>query len=134
MLALVADLGGQDALSHAQLSVSLSRRAVWLELRIEHEASRIAEGGGSTLVLTRSWSAAWSGSTGCFGLKRQARNVTLRDVWVSPRLTQQLRRSQRTTLAIIWREYNHLRITSPLAASKANTRVTIATWTGRDRP
>ena len=43
--ALVADLGGEDALSHAQRS--LCQRAVWLELCIEHEETRIAEGGGS---------------------------------------------------------------------------------------
>ena len=41
LLALVADLGGEDPLSHAQRS--LCRRAVWLELCIEHEETRIAE-------------------------------------------------------------------------------------------
>jgi hypothetical protein len=38
--ALVTDLGGQGTLSHAQYS--LCKRAVWLELCIEHEESRIA--------------------------------------------------------------------------------------------
>jgi hypothetical protein len=42
--ALVIDLGGADTLSHAQRS--LCRRAIWLELMVEHEETRIADGQG----------------------------------------------------------------------------------------
>jgi hypothetical protein len=68
--ALVIDLGGDDTLSHAQRS--LCRRAVWLELCIEHEETRIAEGGGIDIQPHRQLVGGLLAIYKALGLKRQA--------------------------------------------------------------
>jgi hypothetical protein len=75
--ALVADLGGEDALSHAQRS--LCQRAVWLELCIEHEETRIAEGGGVDIGPHTQLVGGLVGVYRLLGLKRQAREARLSD-------------------------------------------------------
>jgi hypothetical protein len=76
--ALVADLGGEDALSHAQRS--LCQRAVWLELCIEHEETRIAEGGGIDIAPHAQLVGTLLSIFKTLGLKRQPRPTpSLRD-------------------------------------------------------
>ncbi len=101
--ALVIDLGGDDGLSHAQRS--LCRRAVWLELCIEHEETRIAEGGGIDIQPHTQLTGALLAIYKALGLKRQCRDVRLHDVLTNEgqgmiRLTdnQSLRRSQAAEL------------------------------------
>lgn len=80
--ALTQDLGGIDALSHVQQS--LCQRAVWLELCIEHEETRIAEGGGIDIAPHTQLVGGLLAIYKALGLKRQARNVTLHDVLTRP--------------------------------------------------
>ena len=65
--ALVADLGGEDALSHAQRS--LCRRAVWLDLCVEHggDADR-PRGRGKASILD---SALTDEGQGCFSTEHR---------------------------------------------------------------
>ena len=81
--ALVIDLGGDDALSHAQRS--LCRRAVWLELCIENEETRIAEGGGIDIAPHTQLVGGLLAIYKALGLKRVAREA---------RLSEYLRRSE----------------------------------------
>lgn len=76
--ALVQDLGGDDTLSHVQRS--LCRRAIWLELCIEHEETRIAEGGGIDIAPHTQLVGGLLAIYKALGLRRQARSVTLHDV------------------------------------------------------
>jgi hypothetical protein len=72
-----ADLGGPDALSHAQRS--LVRRAVWLELCAEQDETRIAEGGGIDIGPHTQLVNTLVGLYKTLGLKRQAREARLSD-------------------------------------------------------
>jgi hypothetical protein len=76
--ALVSDLGGNESLSHAQQS--LCRRAIWLELTVEHEEARIADGAGIDIAPHVALVGSLLNIYKALGLKRHARDVTLRDV------------------------------------------------------
>ena len=76
--ALVIDLGGDDTLSHAQRS--LCRRAVWLELCIEHEETRIAEGGGIDIAPYVALVGSLVNLYRVLGVRRVAREARLHDV------------------------------------------------------
>lgn len=75
--ALTQDLGGMGSLSHAQQS--LCRRAVWLELTIEHEESRIAEGGGIDIAPHIQLVGSLLAIYRALGLKRTAKQIPLSD-------------------------------------------------------
>lgn len=75
--ALVIDLGGDDTLSHAQRS--LCRRAVWLELCIEHEETRVAEGRGIDIAPHTQLVGGLLAIYKALGLKRVAREARLSD-------------------------------------------------------
>ena len=75
--ALTSDLGGESALSHAQRS--LCRRAVWLELLIEHEESRCGEGQGIDIQPHAQLVGSLLAIFKALGLKRQAREAKLSD-------------------------------------------------------
>lgn len=75
--ALESDLGGHEALSHAQRS--LIHRAVWLELSLEHEEARIAKGEGVDIAPHVALVGSLLGIYKALGLKRAARKVTLDD-------------------------------------------------------
>jgi hypothetical protein len=75
--AIEADLGGPDALSHAQRS--LIKRAVWLELCAEHEETRIAEGGGIDIGPHAQLVGLLLSVYRTLGLKRVAREHRLAD-------------------------------------------------------
>ena len=75
--ALTSDLGGETELSHAQRS--LCRRAVWLELLIEHEESRCAEGQGIDIQPHAQLVGSLLAIFKALGLKRQAREAKLAD-------------------------------------------------------
>jgi hypothetical protein len=85
--ALISDLGGEDALSHAQ--ISLCRRAVWIELMVEHEESRIAEGSGVDVQPHVALVSSLVSIYRVLGVKRQARQA---------RLSEYLQRSKSTLL------------------------------------
>ena len=76
--ALVSDLGGEGALSHQQRS--LCKRAVWLELMVENEESRIAAGGGVDGALHTQLVGSLLAIFRALGLQRQCRDVRLHDV------------------------------------------------------
>jgi hypothetical protein len=73
-----SDLGGAEHLSHAQRS--LVHRAIWLELVLEQEEQRIAKGEGCDIGPHVQLVGALVGIYKTLGLKRQARDVTLKDV------------------------------------------------------
>jgi hypothetical protein len=75
--ALVNDLGGEDALSHQQRS--MCRRAIWAELMLEHEESRIAEGGGIDGALHTQLLGSLVSIYRLLGIKRVARETRLSD-------------------------------------------------------
>lgn len=75
--ALATDLGGVDHLSHQQRS--LCRRAIWLELLLEHEESRIAEGRGVDITPHTALVGSLLAIYRALGLKRQAREIRLND-------------------------------------------------------
>lgn len=74
---LVQDLGGPDHLSHQERSMCM--RATWLQLLLEHEETRIAEGGGIDIpphvALVNSLLQVYR----ALGLKRRAKEVKLAD-------------------------------------------------------
>lgn len=76
--ALMQDLGGIDTLSHAQRS--LCRRAIWLELVVQQDEARIDEGGGIDIGPHTQLVGSLLAIYRALGLRRQAHNVTLRDV------------------------------------------------------
>ncbi|MGH8538376.1 MAG: hypothetical protein ACREXM_18500 [Gammaproteobacteria bacterium] len=75
--ALATDLGGVDHLSHQQRS--LCRRAIWLELLLEHEEARIGEGRGVDIAPHTQLVGSLLAIYKALGLKRQAREVKLSD-------------------------------------------------------
>jgi hypothetical protein len=76
--ALVADLGGEGALSHQQRS--LRKRAIWIELMVEDEEARIAAGGGVDIAPHTQLVGGLLAIYKALGLKRQCRDVRLHDV------------------------------------------------------
>jgi hypothetical protein len=74
---LVADLGGESGLSHAQRS--LCKRAIWLEIVIEGEESRIGSGGGVDIAPHTQLVGSLLAIFKALGLKRQAREAKLSD-------------------------------------------------------
>jgi hypothetical protein len=74
---LIADLGGEGAMSHAQ--ISLCRRAIWLELVIEGEEARIGSGGGVDIAPHTQLVGSLLAVFKALGLKKQARQVRLSD-------------------------------------------------------
>lgn len=75
---LIADLGGEGTMSHAQ--ISLCRRAIWLELMVEHEESRCGEGQGIDIEPHTKLVTALLSIYRALGVKRQCREVRLHDV------------------------------------------------------
>jgi hypothetical protein len=75
--ALSSDLGGHDSLSHAQYS--LARRAVWMEMMLEAEELRIAEGQGIDIAPHVALVNSLLHVYRALGLKKQAREVRLAD-------------------------------------------------------
>ena len=67
--ALVADLGGEGALSHQQRS--LRKRAIWIELMVEDEEARIAAGGGVDIAPHTQLVGGLLAIYKALGLKRQ---------------------------------------------------------------
>jgi hypothetical protein len=76
--ALTSDLGGESALSHQQRS--MCKRAIWIELMVEHEESRIAEGGGIDGALHTQLVGSLLAIYKSLGIRRQERGAKLRDV------------------------------------------------------
>lgn len=74
---LVADLGGESGLSHAQRS--LCKRAIWLEIVIENEESRIGSGGGVDIAPHTQLVGSLLAIFKALGIKRVAREAKLAD-------------------------------------------------------
>jgi hypothetical protein len=75
--ALVSDLGGESALSHAQ--ISLCRRVTWIELMIEHEEARMGEGQGIDIAPHVALVGSLLGLYKTLGIKRVSREARLKD-------------------------------------------------------
>jgi hypothetical protein len=73
--ALTDDLGGE--LSHQQRS--MCKRAIWLELMVEHEEARIGEGGGVDGALHTQLITSLVGIYRLLGVRRVARQTRLSD-------------------------------------------------------
>ena len=74
---LIDDLGGEGTLSHQQRSLCV--RAVWLELVLQEEEMRIAEGAGTDPQLHTSLIGSLVSIYRLLGIKRVAREVRLAD-------------------------------------------------------
>jgi hypothetical protein len=75
--AIEADLGGPDALSHAQRS--LVEHAVWVDLVLSNEECRIARGEGVDVGPFTQLINTLAGLYKALGLKRQVREERLSD-------------------------------------------------------
>jgi len=75
--ALTSELGGESALSHAQ--ISLCRRVIWIELMIEHEEARMGEGQGIDIAPHVALVGSLLGLYRTLGIKRVAREPRLSD-------------------------------------------------------
>jgi hypothetical protein len=75
--ALMSDLGGEAALSHAQRS--LCERATWLELAIQHEEMRLGSGSGIDIGPHTQLVNTLVGLYKTIGIKRAAREARLSD-------------------------------------------------------
>ena len=75
--ALTTDLGGESALSHQQRS--MCKRAIWLELMVEHEEARIGEGGGVDGALHAQLVGSLVSIYRLLGIRRVAREAKLAD-------------------------------------------------------
>ena len=73
--ALENDLGGGSALSHQQRS--MCKRAIWLELIVEHEEARIGERGGVDGALHTQLVGSLVSIYRLLGIKRVAREARL---------------------------------------------------------
>jgi hypothetical protein len=75
--ALVSDLGGEGGLSHQQKS--MCKRAIWIELLVEDQESRVAAGEGVDGALHTQLVTSLLAIFKALGLKRQAREAKLSD-------------------------------------------------------
>jgi hypothetical protein len=75
--ALVDSLGGESGLSHQQMS--MCKRAIWVELLVEDQESRVAAGEGVDGALHTQLVSSLLSLYRLLGVKRQAREASLTD-------------------------------------------------------